>query len=84
MQKTRRQWAIERDRELVEEALDLDEVRVKRLPTWISVRCPDCRHSARIAIHLELVPRLKCSRCGHRNPIVGGREPLRTWAKYRR
>ena len=57
---------------------------IVRLPTWINVRCPDCRHQARIAILLEHVDKLKCSRCGCRDPIVAGREPLRKWSRYRR
>jgi Zn ribbon nucleic-acid-binding protein len=58
--------------------------RVIRLPTRLTVRCPSCRHQATIAILLEHVGKLKCSKCGHHDPIVAGREPLRTWSRYRR
>jgi Zn ribbon nucleic-acid-binding protein len=58
--------------------------RIIRFPTRITVTCPSCRHQAQIAIQLEHVGKLRCSKCGHRDPIVAGREPLRTWSRYRR
>jgi len=59
-------------------------ITVRKLPTWLTVRCPKCRHQARIAIMLEDVNKLICSCCGHRDPMVAGREPLRAWTRYRR
>lgn len=80
---SRRQWAIERDRDLIEDALD-DGIRIKRLRTWVTVRCLNCRHQVRIGIYLEQASKLKCSKCGTKDPIVQGREPLRNWSRYRR
>jgi Zn ribbon nucleic-acid-binding protein len=57
---------------------------VIKLPTWITVTCPSCRHQAHMAIRLENVGKMRCSRCGCRDPIVAGREPLRSWSRYRR
>lgn len=60
------------------------DVQVTRYPTKLMIQCPQCRHMGMIAIFLEHVDKLKCSRCGNRNPIVQNREPLRRWAKQRR
>lgn len=66
----------------------------RKLRTWVTVRCPACGHSARVGLQIgtapkdedgfALPPKLKCSRCGHRDPIIAGREPLRQWSRYRR
>lgn len=58
--------------------------KIVKLPTRLNVKCPACRHQAVIFLRLENVAKLKCSRCGDRHPIVQGREPLRTWSRYRR
>jgi hypothetical protein len=58
--------------------------RVIRLPTRLTVTCPSCRHQATIRILLEHVGKLTCSKCGHRDPIIAGREPLRQWSRQRR
>lgn len=65
MHKTRRQWAIERDRELVDEAIDFDEVSITRLPMRAGLRCRNCGHCGRAAVpHGVKSPRFRCSKCG--------------------
>lgn len=68
--KSRRQWAIERDRELVEEALDWDEVQVQHLPMRAKLLCRTCNRVGFADVpHGKRNPRFKCKRCGS-NSIV--------------
>lgn len=65
MRKSRREWARERDQELVEEAIDFDEVPIQRIPMRASLRCRSCGHQGRALVpHGATSPRFKCSRCG--------------------
>lgn len=59
-------------------------VEVKRYPTRLQITCPGCGHAAVVALMLADVAKLRCSRCGCADPIIAGREPLRTWARSRR
>jgi len=52
---------------LVDEAVGLDGVRVKHLPSFRNVRCDRCGHIGRARIpHSTKAPRFRCSRCGYR------------------
>jgi hypothetical protein len=67
MPKSRKQWAIERDRELVEEALDFDEVAVTRLPMRARLRCRSCGHVGIASVPPDRKsPRFCCLKCGSR------------------
>jgi ribosomal protein S27AE len=59
-------------------------VAVRKCPTRKSVRCPRCKHSGVVAIMLDQINKLKCGKCGHADPIVSGRSPLRSWSTKRR
>lgn len=61
--KSRKQWLRERGAEAVEDAEDFNEI--KRLPTYIDLRCA-CGHAARACYHTSKRPRFRCSRCGTR------------------
>lgn len=65
MHSNQRQWARERDQELVEDAIDFDEVAVKRLPMHAALRCRTCGHRGTACVpHGAPTPRFKCSQCG--------------------
>jgi predicted nucleic acid-binding Zn ribbon protein len=48
-------------------------VAVKKYPTQLYVRCGSCGHQGAVSTHINTSPKLKCSKCGARNAIVGGR-----------
>jgi transposase len=53
---------------LVDEAIELDGVPVRYLPSFRTIRCLHCGHSGRARIpHNTKAPRFKCSRCGKRD-----------------
>jgi ribosomal protein L37E len=63
-----------------------------RLKTELQVICRGCGKRAYVKTYLPtrkdengfVMPlRLRCSRCGHGDPIIVGREPLRSWSKRR-
>jgi tRNA(Ile2) C34 agmatinyltransferase TiaS len=67
MPKSRKQWAIERDRELIEEALDFDDVAITRLPMRAKLRCRSCGHCGVAVVPCgRSNPRFKCRKCGSR------------------
>jgi hypothetical protein len=45
---------------------------------------PACRHKATVEIDLRDVAKLRCKRCGHRDPLIVGRAPMQAWARSRR
>jgi Zn ribbon nucleic-acid-binding protein len=59
-------------------------VPIKRYPTRLDIKCPACRRKATVEVMLTDVAKLKCSRCGHRNPLIVGRAPMQAWARSRR
>ena len=59
-------------------------VVIKRYPTRLEVRCESCGHRGVVKVYLDKPPRLICSRCGDRNPIVTSRDMLRSWSNQRR
>jgi ribosomal protein S27E len=45
---------------------------IKRYPTKLSVRCPECEHQGVVEVFLDKgPPRLRCSMCGDASPIGG-------------
>jgi hypothetical protein len=58
-------------------------VTVRRFPTRLHVRC-QCGHQSCVSVFLNAPLKLKCSKCGNRNPIVTSRDRTRVWAGQRR
>jgi predicted nucleic acid-binding Zn ribbon protein len=61
-----------------------ETVAIRRFPTKLYCRCAACGHQGVVQTYINTSPKLKCSRCGARNPHVGGRDFLRRWANQRR
>jgi hypothetical protein len=62
-------------------------VRIKRYPTRLELRCISCGHFGVVRVFLDKAPKLVCSRCGDRNPVIagqGGYDSLRSWSAQRR
>ncbi len=57
---------------------------IRKYPTKLKVQCPQCWHQGVIAVFLDKPLKLKCSRCGNRNPIVVTRDRMRVWSGQRR
>lgn len=57
---------------------------IRKYPTRLQVRCPQCQHQGVIAVFLDKPLKLKCSRCGNRDPIVVTRDRTRVWSGERR
>ena len=57
---------------------------IKKFPTRLMVSCPQCSHQGVVEIFLDKPLKLKCSRCGNRNPIIPTRDRTRVWAGHRR
>lgn len=55
----------------------IDPALVKRYPTRLAVRCQNCRHQGTVSVFLDKAPKLVCSKCGNRDPIVQDRDPNR-------
>jgi ribosomal protein S27E len=60
------------------------EIIIRKYPTRLQVRCPDCLHQGVVAAFLDKPLKLKCSKCGNRNPIVVTRDRTRAWSAQRR
>jgi hypothetical protein len=58
-------------------------VTVRRFPTRLHVRC-HCGHQGQVAMFLDKPLKLKCTKCGNRNPIVTSRDRTRVWSGQRR
>lgn len=56
-------------------------VPVRRFETKVNVHCPDCQNQWQVLLGNDPG---SCVRCGHRNPIVAGRDGLRRWSRQRR
>jgi ribosomal protein S27AE len=52
---------------------------VRRFPTRLRVRCPQCLHQGVVMTFIAKPPRLKCSKCGSRDAVVVERDRTRTW-----
>jgi transcription elongation factor Elf1 len=62
----------------------MNTVSIKRYPTRLAVRCPQCQHQGVVSVFLDRPPKLHCSKCGDKNPIIVQRDRTRTWARQRR
>jgi DNA-directed RNA polymerase subunit RPC12/RpoP len=64
---TRKEYRRQEAEILVDEAVGLDGVRVRYLPSFRTIRCDYCGHSGRARIpHNTKVPKFKCSQCGRK------------------
>jgi hypothetical protein len=63
---------------------NIDETRIRRYPTRLHARCPQCSHQGIVELFLDTPPKLKCTKCGNRNPIITSRDRTRAWAGQRR
>lgn len=64
---SRKEWQRRQAEILVNEAVTLDGVRVRCLPSYRTIRCLHCGHSGRARVpHNTKAPRFKCSECGKR------------------
>jgi hypothetical protein len=61
-----------------------DALVIRKYPTRLAVRCPQCERQAQVELFLDQVRRLRCSRCGSRDVIVVSRDRLRSWSARRR
>jgi transcription elongation factor Elf1 len=61
-----------------------DAASIRKYPTRIHVRCPQCQHQGIVAVYLDKPPKLKCTRCGSRDAIVVTRDRTRVWSGHRR
>jgi hypothetical protein len=43
-----------------------------------------CGHQGTVSIFLDKVPKLRCAKCGNRNPIICSRDRSRVWSGQRR
>ena len=81
-------WRKQRMRDvtddLVDDALHYGDAAVTRVPTMLSILCPACGRTKQIKAFIDRPLKLRCRKCGCRDPIVQGREPLRSWARRRR
>jgi transcription elongation factor Elf1 len=50
---------------------------VRKFPTKLQVRCPQCQHAGVVEVFLDKPPKLHCSRCGNKNPIIVQRDRTR-------
>lgn len=57
---------------------------VRKFPTKLAVRCPQCQHQGVVTVFLDKPPKLHCSKCGSKNPIIDQRDQTRNWAARRR
>jgi ribosomal protein S27E len=58
-------------------------VPIRRFPTRLHVRCGRCLHQGHVVAFLDKPLKLKCTKCGNRNPIVTSRDRTRVWAGQR-
>jgi hypothetical protein len=56
---------------------------IRRFPTKLHIRCT-CGHQGTVSIFLDKVPKLRCTKCGNRNPIICSRDRSRVWSGQRR
>ena len=58
-------------------------VPIRRYPTKLHVRC-QCGHQGIVEAFIDRPLKLKCTKCGNRNPIVTSRDRTRVWSGQRR
>jgi hypothetical protein len=58
-------------------------VQIRRYPTRLHLRCRACGRQSVATIFIVDVPRLKCRKCGQRNPIIIERDRTAAWARRR-
>lgn len=64
---TRKAYRRQETEILINEALTLDGVRVRYLPSFRTVVCGHCGHSGRARIpYGTKIPRFRCSKCGRK------------------
>ena len=80
---SRKQWQRQQAEILIDEAETLDDLQVRRVPTKLHIRCP-CGHQGSVEVFLDKPPRLRCVKCGNRNPIICSRDRSRVWSGQRR
>jgi transcription elongation factor Elf1 len=56
---------------------------IRKYPTRLHVRCPQCAHQGVVKAFIDKPPKLKCSRCGSRDAIVCARDRSRAWSRQR-
>ena len=79
----RKAWNRQQLEILINEAETLDALQVRRVPTKLHIRCP-CGHQGSVEVFLDKPPRLRCVKCGNRNPIICSRDRSRVWSAQRR
>jgi uncharacterized protein (DUF983 family) len=57
---------------------------IRKYPTRLHVRCPQCQHQGIVHAFLDKPLKLRCTKCGNRDPIVTSRDRSRLWAARRR
>jgi hypothetical protein len=71
------------------ERADIDGVAgsgavVRKFPTRLNLRCGACGHQGVAEAFLDKPPKLVCTKCGNRNPIIIDRDRMQGWARRRR
>ena len=69
---------------MTDETREGDAPVIRRFPTRLAVRCPQCGHQGVVEAFIDRPPKLKCSRCGSRDAIVVTRDRTRSWSGQRR
>jgi hypothetical protein len=62
-------------------AQDQTSIPIRRFPTRLHVRCVQCQHQGFVVAFLDRPPKLRCTRCGNRDPIITDRDCTRTWKR---
>jgi hypothetical protein len=62
----------------------VEQWQIQKAPTRLDLKCPRCGRCASVTVELRPGLKLRCSRCGLKDPLIAGRDQLRTWASYRR
>ncbi len=57
---------------------------IRKYPTRLAVRCPQCGHQGVVMTFIDKPPNLRCSKCGNRNPVITDRDRTRAWSAQRR
>jgi ribosomal protein S27E len=60
-----------------------DAPAIRRFPTRLAVRCPQCGHQGVVKVFIDRPLKLKCTRCGSRDAIVVTRDRMRAWSGQR-
>jgi uncharacterized protein (DUF983 family) len=57
---------------------------IRKFPTRLAVRCPQCGHQGVVEAFLDRPPKLRCTRCGSRDAVICSRDRSRSWSARRR